>query len=712
MSRNKLFFTLLYIVTCSGFNGGDFMNLESVKYNTSILFPQIAAEFGEMHGNRLEINNFFFKPTDSASEILKHIQKTVYGNNLSDFQEDKAEFSFLSVLENIAKTETTPPDDTPPPRGGYLREQIKADFLKGEFSKYGIEQDELTGHLQPIAEPGEAAYYEADKMILQFEGWSESEIEKRHKMFMENFRQLKMEEQKINVKTVEPIEPTEPKKEEKKKKDKISKLIINILSRFKIGKCAGRPYLINKNQALEIGSSQYRDFISRVAYMETGNALSETAVREIAQIQRGIAMFEGEEIAVGVRIMTYEDATYLDLCNTAGNIIKIDSTGWKICTDAPVYFFRPPHVKPLPIPKKDGNLNALKDILSFADETDFILIRAAILFYLRGRIGDRGTMPVLRLRGGSGTGKTTRAKIIKSLFDPGTPESRTMTKEPRDLFINAKNQYVLVFDNVSHLTGELQDALCSLASRGGFGKKKNYTDDDETIFEECRPVIINGITFKVQADLQGRMIDVELSPITKTGRKTEKKVWQFVDEKRPEILGGLLNALALTLAEIENNNVENEVEYPRLADFAEFTLYMEKGNGWQEGETIAALFNNYSQGLDAIVEGVPLISIVIDFIENRETKCFNGTAAELLKVLTKFVKNGKDDKEIKDDREILEKLKLIPDNAAKLGVFLTRNEEVLQNKNIQMKKNRTKAGRVLKLWSGVEPSDFIDELPF
>jgi len=66
----------------------------------------------------------------------------------------------------------------------------------------------------------------------------------------------------------------------------------------------------------------------------------------------------------------------------------------------------------------------------------------------------------------------------------GAPGAR-----PRDLFISACNGHVLAFDNVSGLPAWISDTLWRLATGGGFAVRQLYTDQDEVLFDACRPSI-------------------------------------------------------------------------------------------------------------------------------------------------------------------------------------------------------------------------------
>ena len=60
--------------------------------------------------------------------------------------------------------------------------------------------------------------------------------------------------------------------------------------------------------------------------------------------------------------------------------------------------------------------------------------------------------------------------------------------------IAATNGWCLAFDNVSVIQAWLSDALCRLATGGGFATRGLYTDDEETIIDAQRPVVLNGVT--------------------------------------------------------------------------------------------------------------------------------------------------------------------------------------------------------------------------
>ena len=83
----------------------------------------------------------------------------------------------------------------------------------------------------------------------------------------------------------------------------------------------------------------------------------------------------------------------------------------------------------------------------------------------------------MALNGEQGSGKTTAAKMVRSLIDPHVAPLRGPPRDLRDLAIAAFNQYVLAFDNLSGISADLADALCRLSTGGGFATRMLYSKE-------------------------------------------------------------------------------------------------------------------------------------------------------------------------------------------------------------------------------------------
>src|SRR5205085_6289398 len=133
---------------------------------------------------------------------------------------------------------------------------------------------------------------------------------------------------------------------------------------------------------------------------------------------------------------------------------------------------------------------------------------------------------LLALHGEHGSAKSTTARVLRDLIDPNTTALRATPRNEHDLMIAAKNGRVISLDNLSHIPDWLSDALCRLATGGGFATRELYSDDEEILFNAMRPIIINGIEeLATRSDLLDRSILSHLPIIPDHKRRDEKELW-------------------------------------------------------------------------------------------------------------------------------------------------------------------------------------------
>src|SRR5258708_6416287 len=111
--------------------------------------------------------------------------------------------------------------------------------------------------------------------------------------------------------------------------------------------------------------------------------------------------------------------------------------------------------------------------------------------------------------------------------------------------IAARNAWLVAYDNLSYLPQWLSDALCRLSTRGGFGTRKLYTDDEEELFTAQRPTLLTSIEDVVTAgDALDRAVAFPLEQVPEERRRTEEELDAEFDSALPCILGALLDAVA------------------------------------------------------------------------------------------------------------------------------------------------------------------------
>jgi hypothetical protein len=288
-----------------------------------------------------------------------------------------------------------------------------------------------------------------------------------------------------------------------------------------------------------IRGKAFRRWLVAHFYAKHGKPPHGQALSTALECLEAEACQRGPEETVWVRSAARGNAIYLDLADASWQAVEITTVGWRLVAFPPVRFRRAPGMTALPVPIVGGRIDALRPFVNAATDEDFTLFVACLLAALR----PQGPYPVLCLQGEQGSAKSTTARVYRGLTDPATAPLRSMPREERDLMIAARNSRVLAYDNVSHLPPWLSDALCRLATGGGFSTRQLYTDDDEVIFGGQRPVILNGIEDLLERDdLRDRAVSLTLPPIPDRARRDEDRFWIRFQEVQPAVVLALRDA--------------------------------------------------------------------------------------------------------------------------------------------------------------------------
>lgn len=371
--------------------------------------------------------------------------------------------------------------------------------------------------------------------------------------------------------------------------------------------------------------SQVGRWLTQLFYQREGRALPSNVKKDVLETFIAGALASQVEFPTGRRVVRLGDHVYLDLCNAEWEVVDVSPEGWRICKaeEVPVRFTRAPSMLSLPRPVEGGLVTDLRPFFN-CDEEGFKLISAWILVALSGA----REYPILVFGGEAGSAKSTATRIARALVDPNEAPLRKTPKEERDLFISAKNAYVLTFDNLSTPPGWLADALCAIALDTGYACRSLYTDTGETIFRVACPIILNGITDQLsRADLADRAFGVTLHRIPAEQMRPKDELEAAFNAARPSVLGALLDAVASALARLPEVKLDR---YPRMAQTAKFMAAAEPALGWEHG-TFAALADRARAFVaGSVTEGDPLLQALQDLIRtNGGAWTFCGSATEL-----------------------------------------------------------------------------------
>jgi hypothetical protein len=378
-----------------------------------------------------------------------------------------------------------------------------------------------------------------------------------------------------------------------------------------------------------VNSGGFRMWLKRLFYLEQEKPPGAQALQDALGILEARAVIDGPEEPVFLRVAGVGDRIYLDLCDSAWRVVEITAGSWRILELSPARFRRPSGLRPLPSPERGGSINDLKNYIN-CEPGEFVLIVASLAAALR----PMGPYPLPILIGEPGTAKTTVARVLRRLIDPHKMPLRGQPKDERDLMVAAHNNWVVGLDNLSVLWDWASDGLCRLATGGGFGSRTLYTDDDETVLDAMRPVILTGIgDFVRREDLIDRGIFLHLPRIPAEKRRTESRFWAEFDEAHPKLLGALLDVVAGGLRELPS---VPETNLPRMADFARFGEAVSRALGKPPGDFLKTYGENRQGAAETALEDSPVASAIRRLIETGSLR-WEGTPRDLLDELTEIV---------------------------------------------------------------------------
>jgi hypothetical protein len=418
-----------------------------------------------------------------------------------------------------------------------------------------------------------------------------------------------------------------------------------------------------------VRSKGFKQWLTHRYFIETGRAPNADALNQAQATVSAMAQFGGVEARVFTRAAEQDGKLYVDLCDKDWRAIEIDAEGWRVVDRPPVRFTRRKGALALPEPER-GSIDELRPLLNVASEDDFKLI----VGWLLAALYPTGPYPLMALAGEPGTAKSSTAELLRSLVDPNVSPLRNAPKDERDLFISATASWMLVLDNLSSIPAALSDALCRVATGGGYSTRELHTNDDEVIFDVMRPVLITSVGEVIaRSDLADRAVLVTLAAIPEERRKTKKAFAAELERARPRILAALLDGLSHGVRELPRTSAEG---LPRMADFILLAQACE-GAYWEPGAVAAAFRRNADDAVEGVLEGDLVAVALRAWFAARNYEPWRGKGEELLGHLCNFAPDGarREHAWPRNPQHLSSRLTLAAPSLRKAGVYVERGRD-------------------------------------
>ena len=372
-------------------------------------------------------------------------------------------------------------------------------------------------------------------------------------------------------------------------------------------------------------SKQFRGKVSRMFRNEYGVVAGETAIKEAIEVLT-VDAEDMPAVSVYLRYAPIPDdksgGVYVDLANDNWEVVEVTKDGWRVIqsVDCKVKFRRVQHSRPLPMPEREGDVNALWSHVNIQGSDNQLLVLAWLLESMRIET----PYPVLELIAGQGAAKSTTQERLRDMIDPNAVPLRIEPRSNQDLSVSAIGNHVISLNNLSGLSKSTQDFMCSVSTGGGDATRRLHTTEDEAAWDTKRPIVMNGINQLVtRPDLADRTVCMELHQIKSyIDEATLTAAW---DQDYPKILGALYDLLAGTMRDLPTVKLD---KLPRMGDFAKLGTAMCRA--LKNDQPFVDIFNhNRDRVVARGVESSPVALALVSFI--RAEKLFEGTTSELMR---------------------------------------------------------------------------------
>ena len=382
-----------------------------------------------------------------------------------------------------------------------------------------------------------------------------------------------------------------------------------------------------------VRSRSFKMWLTGKFLEETNRGPNNEALSAALNTIAALAWKSEKQYRLHVRTAPHKDSFYYDLGDQAWRAIKVSSGCWEVDSKPPILFKRYSHMQAQVEPLPGGDPWKLFEFIHLKDEKNKLLLLVSVITDFIPDIPH----VVKVFYGPGGATKTTSAKTVRAIVDPSAAPACRAYKDKKEFMQYLAHNYSCLLDNLSSISPDLSDLICSAVTGDGDSKRALYTDDDDIIYNFKRCFIINGINNVVtRPDLLRRAVLFPLEPPSPSERLEEREYWRRFEEARPWILGGIFDTLARAM------QLYPDIRLTGLYDMADFTRWgvaITKAMRINPEEFLQAYRDNKAMQNEEAVSNNAVASAVMALMEERET--WRGTASALLEELEKKAEEEK-----------------------------------------------------------------------
>ena len=369
-----------------------------------------------------------------------------------------------------------------------------------------------------------------------------------------------------------------------------------------------------------VNGSQFKMWLQKMYYDEYNKPIGGDALKNVSGVLTGKAIYDGDTIPLSVRVAKHGDSIFYDLSDKNWQAVQITAGGWSVVSNPPTLFTRYNHQLPQVPPSEGGNVKRILSLINVKSEYHLLFLCWLVSCFVPDI---PHAMPIFF--GEKGAAKSTSCELIKTIIDPSSLATLTISNDTKTMAVNLQQHYLLPFDNVSKISGDMSDMLCRAITGGAIQQRKLFTDSEDVIFTFKKCLALNGINNVAnRADLLDRSLLIELERIPESRRREITEIKADFYSVLPDIMGDIFTILSKAMMIYPNVKLGR---LPRLADFTRWGYAIGEAMGGFGGEFIRVYETNRQQQNIEAINSDPVATLIVEFMKNHSQ--WSGTPTSL-----------------------------------------------------------------------------------